>query len=1800
MRNLQKILALVLALVMSLSLMATAGARDFTDGDQIDETFAESVDVLTGLEVFQGYPTGDFQPKGDITRAEVAAIIYRIATGDVTDSQVGIYADYNKFSDVPSDNWAAGYINYCANAEYIKGRGDGKFYPQDKVTGYEALAMILRVVGYDKNGEFTGADWQVQTAATANQRKVTKNVNAGTLGNPASRETVAELLCQAILIEKVNYTLAFGYQISTNPEDTIAYETFKMEKLEGVVTGNEIADLKESSPLAAGQTRLVIDGREEIVDIPTTLDKIGKSVRAYIRPQGGTTRKQLVTDDVYDTELNNVYDSFASVSSVGNSTGSDNGINSIAGAEHFINYDFVNRWTASIRITYTMDVKWTQYQAFSMRRDNGGKLYPYVKDANMATRTDEITGINSNSNTADWSTLLTTDADYTYTYTKSIPLDEMLTSDDYNNLYSIFTNADRTDRNKTWMVGEVYVGTASFNAQDDISDDIRWTDFTNTYLRNEATRQQVEKNGRGNRLIIIDNDDDGIAEYVLQTIYTIAKVSTDAKYVDNLNTKLYDSSNSDAVNSTSTSDTLVSVSGKELAKSEETLNSGDVVIYALIDGNIRAQKAEIKTEKVNTVNRAGKTITVVGEDAATYNESAVHTHSNGLKSYVSGMVGNTTYTMYFDLDGNLAAYTEGANGGLVLITNGWYRSTIGGPEYAVQAYLDGALQTVNVSTNGSLFIQPGTDTGNNNWNNLKHTFGTNNNINNEGQPDRQGIHTIVANLDGEILTPVDKAYLYSQQLRMLDMKDNVIPGRDNNSNNNPISWGIPYETNYSNGTAYTAKDVDDPNTSHPSKPADNEHYEVRALSNTVYYTVYRGIGYDNVTNADQNIGLNNVVVRSYTGYNNVPSIDKKYIEDVYVVGAKAHAIENSNSPVYYTAQVVVIELGSEYNKYDSEQVFIPDFSEVTNSVGIENVTMIRGNGVKETVQVDMTKSHIDSSYYYDPANGSIHGNRIPGLYFMDPSDSDPNVYVIQRMTPADVRDNDYLVGYVRESYNTLSNNYAQINTRVRPAGAGAGYVDELSWKWETAWFGGNDDLIAANATTPKTPGFSAEWQSKAFGTDSKAYTYGGSTASLNEVPATEALAQYRQDNAGTTISGLNERWNGESPATDPLAFNQNNLNEVLVRYSGGTVVYAISFNETDNKAAQKVWWNYLPLDGQPEIKNAPTLTFGNQPVTLDENRHFIKELSWAEAGDPIVITVEGGKFQHNNQKVFEVSRKDSEDNVIRGTIIGDDGEAYSYTLTQKAKQTTGGEYLDVKDSYKNRVRVTSGHVEVRGADVTVQTVIDALYMRGDAKIDANSFVFLDSHGNPVAREAQAQGAATVSFKWIDVNGVPHDMTWPVAIGSNWDANTDKQIKVMITGTAANDVKVFTAWTDLGASGNQEAQKNTDGSYTFIGNQSIMVVLEGSDKSATVRKVKFSYGSNNGHSGMNIMGNAENTSGGALYFAALNQNVGIANLTIKVDYVDNPDVTISADGKTMTYSTPNATVETSTAIKTADNNVEKIDLNNNTVKVNGARAIEVKSDKSLTVENGTIEMLDTNPAVVISAAASGTRSGSAATNVTLKNVTIKGKTSGLVGIGKNVSGVTLTLEDCILDNTTGDFAVFANGLSTGNTVNLINCTISNSGTAKEPTVYFAGANTYTINGGTITGATAVEVRKGSLNVLGGAVLSGSTTYTTPVMNGEGSTSKGGVGLCVHPHAGSTANTNVTVQSGVTLSGAYGLDLVSLDTPNANTTHTVNLYTTGTVVNMANGGKWTTSSTTGAANATYTWEYTGDQQASVVAE
>ena len=82
MRNLKKILALVLALMMVLSVMATASALDFTDADEIKNT--EAVSVMAGLGILSGNPTADgqfaFNPTGTLTRGQAAKILAVVYT----------------------------------------------------------------------------------------------------------------------------------------------------------------------------------------------------------------------------------------------------------------------------------------------------------------------------------------------------------------------------------------------------------------------------------------------------------------------------------------------------------------------------------------------------------------------------------------------------------------------------------------------------------------------------------------------------------------------------------------------------------------------------------------------------------------------------------------------------------------------------------------------------------------------------------------------------------------------------------------------------------------------------------------------------------------------------------------------------------------------------------------------------------------------------------------------------------------------------------------------------------------------------------------------------------------------------------------------------------------------------------------------------------------------------------------------------------------------------------------------------------------------------------------------------------------------------------------------------------------------------------------------------------------------------------------------------------------------------------------------------------------------------------------
>ncbi|MFQ8984162.1 MAG: S-layer homology domain-containing protein [Evtepia sp.] len=224
-------------MLLSVMVMGT-GAASFTDQDEFSDNYAEAAEVLTGMGIIQGYDDGSFLPQRNINRAQVATMIYRAATGDVTDSKISQFVGEDLFDDVNADDWFAGYVNYCGNAEYIKGFTPDTFGPYKQVTGYQVLAMILRAVGYDENDEYTGDQWTLRVAATAREQGLLDNLNPDTnLAEPATRELVAQLIFEAIQIDTVRYSPAAGaYRPSTTPASSLGEQVFDL----AVVNDNDV------------------------------------------------------------------------------------------------------------------------------------------------------------------------------------------------------------------------------------------------------------------------------------------------------------------------------------------------------------------------------------------------------------------------------------------------------------------------------------------------------------------------------------------------------------------------------------------------------------------------------------------------------------------------------------------------------------------------------------------------------------------------------------------------------------------------------------------------------------------------------------------------------------------------------------------------------------------------------------------------------------------------------------------------------------------------------------------------------------------------------------------------------------------------------------------------------------------------------------------------------------------------------------------------------------------------------------------------------------------------------------------------------------------------------------------------------------------------------------------------------------------------------------------------------------------------------------------------------------------------
>ena len=148
-----------------------------------------------------GYPDGNVKPEGNITRAEVATIFFRLLTDESRDE---FWSQTNDYTDVPADAWYNNAVSTLTNAGIIDGYEDGTFKPDGNITRAEFATIAVRFFEATYDGEDLFSDIAGHWA----QDYINEAANAGIVdGYPDGTFRPQQLITRAEAMTMVNRTI---------------------------------------------------------------------------------------------------------------------------------------------------------------------------------------------------------------------------------------------------------------------------------------------------------------------------------------------------------------------------------------------------------------------------------------------------------------------------------------------------------------------------------------------------------------------------------------------------------------------------------------------------------------------------------------------------------------------------------------------------------------------------------------------------------------------------------------------------------------------------------------------------------------------------------------------------------------------------------------------------------------------------------------------------------------------------------------------------------------------------------------------------------------------------------------------------------------------------------------------------------------------------------------------------------------------------------------------------------------------------------------------------------------------------------------------------------------------------------------------------------------------------------------------------------------------------------------------------------------------------------------------------------
>lgn len=198
----KRLLSLMIALLLLMAGCAPASAAAEYEGYSdvpADAWYAEAVGELYSRGIMNGTGDGKFSPDDTFTRAQFAAVLYRMAGSPAVSGE-------DSFTDTVPGAWYEDAVLWAEQNAIINGYGNGLFGTNDPTTQEQLAAMLWRDAGsYVVSGgaDTDASSWAADAVRWLNAEKlVNENGPAFEPRDDAKRSQVADIVYRYLLLKE--------------------------------------------------------------------------------------------------------------------------------------------------------------------------------------------------------------------------------------------------------------------------------------------------------------------------------------------------------------------------------------------------------------------------------------------------------------------------------------------------------------------------------------------------------------------------------------------------------------------------------------------------------------------------------------------------------------------------------------------------------------------------------------------------------------------------------------------------------------------------------------------------------------------------------------------------------------------------------------------------------------------------------------------------------------------------------------------------------------------------------------------------------------------------------------------------------------------------------------------------------------------------------------------------------------------------------------------------------------------------------------------------------------------------------------------------------------------------------------------------------------------------------------------------------------------------------------------------------------------------------------------------------------